>query len=57
MPELLTCAKVLALAWSISGWIGVACFIRWRDQDLGPFDGWGATLGTPLFIGLMGWLS
>lgn len=61
MPDLLTCvtivAKILILGWSLSGWLAAMCTARLKDRELDAFEAWGVILGTPLFIGLMGWLD
>lgn len=61
MPDLLTCvtiaARILILLWAIDGWLGVALTMRFRGRELAGIEAFGATMGTTLFVGLMGWLS
>lgn len=61
MPDLLTCvtiaARIVILTWAIDGWLGVALTMRFKSRELAGIEALGASLGTPLFIGLMGWLG
>ena len=50
-------ARIVVLCWVIDGWLAVALTMRFRGRELAGIEAFGASLGTPLFVGLMGWLD